>query len=91
MRSGNEVVGAGRLSFVERCAYPDGCHVMSAMTLELGYDGRIARHLTVQAWDEVSCSTRLNRLAAARILGLMGGEVGRRPGWRGTTRGRGMR
>ena len=54
---GNEVVGAERLSFVERCAYPDGCHVMSAMTLELGSDGRIARHLTVQAWDEVSCST----------------------------------
>jgi hypothetical protein len=54
---GNEVVGDGRLSFVERCAYPDGCHVVSAMTLELGNDGRIARHLTVQAWDEASCST----------------------------------
>jgi SnoaL-like domain len=54
---GDEVVGAERLSFVERCAYPDGCHVMSAMTLELRDDGRIARHLTVQAWDEVSCST----------------------------------
>jgi len=51
---GNEVVGAGRLSFVQRCAYPDGCHVMSAQTLELGKDGRIARHLTVQAWDEVA-------------------------------------
>jgi SnoaL-like domain len=54
---GNEVVGAGRLSFMQRCAYPDGCQVMSAQTLELGKDGRIARHLTVQAWDEVSCST----------------------------------
>jgi SnoaL-like domain len=54
---GDEVVGAERLSFVERCAYPDGCLVMSAMTLELRDDGRIARHLTVQAWDEVSCST----------------------------------
>ena len=51
---GNEVVGAGRLSFVQRCAYPDGCQVMSAQTLELGKDGRIARHLTVQAWDEVA-------------------------------------
>jgi hypothetical protein len=54
---GDEVVGVGRLSFVERCAYPDGCHVMSAMTLELRDGGRIARHLTVQAWDEASCST----------------------------------
>jgi hypothetical protein len=51
---GNEVIGAGRLSFVQRCAYPDGCQVMSAQTLELGKDGRIARHLTVQAWDEVA-------------------------------------
>ena len=64
---------------------------MSAQTLELGKDGRIARHLTVQAWDEVAAPRRLNRLAAARILGLMGrkSEGGRE--WRGTTRGRGMR
>jgi ketosteroid isomerase-like protein len=53
---GEEVVGAARAAFVERCAYPDGCNVVSAMTLELR-DGRIRRHLTVQAWDEVSCST----------------------------------
>jgi ketosteroid isomerase-like protein len=53
---GEEVVATGRAAFVERCAYPDGCHVVSAMTLELR-DGRIRRHLTVQAWDEVSCST----------------------------------
>ncbi|MBR0648862.1 nuclear transport factor 2 family protein [Roseomonas terrae] len=52
---GEEVVGGGRAAFVERCAYPDGCHVVSAMTLELR-DGRIRRHLTVQAWDEMSCS-----------------------------------
>jgi ketosteroid isomerase-like protein len=52
---GEEVVGSGRAAFVERCAYPDGCHVVSAMTLELR-DGRIRRHLTVQAWDEMSCS-----------------------------------
>ncbi|MBW6396854.1 nuclear transport factor 2 family protein [Roseomonas sp. HJA6] len=43
-----------RAAFVERCIYPDGCHVVSAMTLELR-DGRIRRHLTVQAWDETSC------------------------------------
>lgn len=53
---GEEVVGPDRVAFVERCAYPDGCNVVSAMTLDLR-DGRIARHLTVQAWDEVSCST----------------------------------
>ncbi|PWC54558.1 nuclear transport factor 2 family protein [Azospirillum sp. TSO22-1] len=55
-RVGHEVVGADRAAFVEECAYPDGCHVMSAMTLDLR-GGRIARHLTVQAWDEVSCAT----------------------------------
>ena len=53
---GDEVIGPDRAAFVERCAYPDGCHVVSAMTLDLR-DGRIIRHLTVQAWDEVSCST----------------------------------
>lgn len=53
---GHEVVGPDRAAFIEHCAYPDGCHVVSAMTLEL-QGGRIARHLTVQAWDEVSCST----------------------------------
>jgi ketosteroid isomerase-like protein len=51
---GEAVAGDGRAAFVERCAYPDGCHVVSAMTLELR-NGRIRRHLTVQAWDEVSC------------------------------------
>jgi SnoaL-like domain len=52
---GEEAVTPTRAAFVERCAYPDGCRVMSAMTLELR-GNRIARHLTVQAWDEVSCS-----------------------------------
>lgn len=52
---GEAVSDGRRAAFVERCAYPDGCHVVSAMTLELR-DGRIHRHLTVQAWDEVSCS-----------------------------------
>lgn len=51
---GEAISDANRAAFVERCAYPDGCHVVSAMTLELR-DGRIRRHLTVQAWDEVSC------------------------------------
>jgi ketosteroid isomerase-like protein len=52
----HEVLGEGRVAFVEKCAYPDGCNVLSAMTLDLR-DGRIAHHLTVQAWDEVSCAT----------------------------------
>ncbi|MEO3470466.1 nuclear transport factor 2 family protein [Roseomonas sp. CAU 1739] len=51
---GEAISDTGRAAFVERCAYPDGCHVVSAMTLEL-HDGRIRRHLTVQAWDETSC------------------------------------
>ena len=51
----NVVAGDGGVSFVEECVYPDGCRVMSAMTLKLR-DGRISDHLTVQAWDEVSCS-----------------------------------
>lgn len=51
---GEAITDGRRAAFVERCAYPDGCHVVSAMTLELR-DGRIHRHLTVQAWDEVSC------------------------------------
>jgi len=55
-RVGHEVVGPDRVAFVEECAYPDGCNVLSAMTLDLR-NGRIVRHLTIQAWDEVSCST----------------------------------
>jgi ketosteroid isomerase-like protein len=55
-RVGHEVVGADRAAFVEECGYPDGCAVMSAMTLDLRA-GQIVKHLTVQAWDEVSCAT----------------------------------
>ncbi|MFC7473749.1 nuclear transport factor 2 family protein [Dankookia sp. GCM10030260] len=47
------VVGADRIAFVEHCTYPDGCNVLSAMTLDV-VEGRITRHLTVQAWDEVA-------------------------------------
>ena len=54
-RVANEVLGPDRLSFVEECLYPDGCRVMSAMVLDLD-GGRIRRHLTIQAWDEVSCT-----------------------------------
>ena len=49
----DEVAGDGKAAFVERCAYPDGCNVVAAMTLQTR-EGRIVRHLTVQAWDNVS-------------------------------------
>lgn len=49
------VAGGDRVSFVEECLYPDGCRVMSAMTLGLR-QGCIVHHLTIQAWDEVSCA-----------------------------------
>jgi hypothetical protein len=49
-----EVVAPERAAFVEECVYPDGCHVTSAMTLDLD-GGRIRRHLIVQAWDDASC------------------------------------
>ena len=51
----NFVAGDDAVSFVEECLYPDGCRVLSAMTCKLT-DGRISEHITVQAWDEVSCS-----------------------------------
>jgi len=54
---GHEVIGRDRIAFVEECLYPDGCRVLSAMTLSLR-DGRIFEHLTVQAWDEVSCTPK---------------------------------
>lgn len=44
------IASGDRVSFVEHCAYPDGCHVMSAQTLGLK-DGKIVDHLMVQAWD----------------------------------------
>ena len=51
-----EVLGSDRISFIEECLYPDGCRVLSAMMLHLR-GGRIVEHVTVQAWDEVSCAT----------------------------------
>ena len=49
-RLGHEVIGSNRMAFIEECAYPDGCRVMAAMTLDL-CGGRIVRHLTIRAWD----------------------------------------
>jgi hypothetical protein len=44
------VASGDRVSFVEHCAYPDGCHVMASQTLDLK-NGKIVDHLMVQAWD----------------------------------------
>jgi nuclear transport factor 2 (NTF2) superfamily protein len=47
----NEVVGENRVAFNEACEYPDGTRVLGAPTLELR-DGKIARQVNVEAWDE---------------------------------------
>jgi ketosteroid isomerase-like protein len=48
---GNEVIGDDRFSFTEMCEYPDGNLVFSAMVCDLN-DGKIARQVGLQAWDE---------------------------------------
>src|SRR5215210_5338683 len=48
---GDEVIGDDRFAFTERCEYPDGNLVFSAMVCDLN-DGRIARQVGLQAWDE---------------------------------------
>ena len=47
----DEVVGGNRVAFKEACEYPDGTRVLGAETLELR-DGKIARQVNVEAWDE---------------------------------------
>lgn len=46
-----QVLGDGGAAFTEACRYPDGTNVLSATVLEVR-DGRVARHVGVQAWDE---------------------------------------
>ena len=46
-----EVIGEERVAFNEACQYPDGTRVLSATTLEV-QDGKIARQVSVEAWDE---------------------------------------
>jgi len=48
---GDEVIGESRFSFTEQCEYPDGNLVFSAMVCDLN-DGKIARQVGLQAWDE---------------------------------------
>jgi hypothetical protein len=40
-----------RMAFTQDCTYPDGAKVTAIATVELR-DGKIAKHLVVQAWDE---------------------------------------
>jgi SnoaL-like protein len=47
----NEVFGKGRVAFNETCEYPDGTRVLAATTLDLK-DGKIAREVSVEVWDE---------------------------------------
>jgi hypothetical protein len=47
----NEVVGEGRIAFMEACEYPDRTRVPGAGTLEVR-DGKIVRQVNVEAWDE---------------------------------------
>ena len=47
----NEVVGDDRIAYFEACEYSDGTRVLGAETLELR-DGKIVRHVNVEAWDE---------------------------------------
>jgi ketosteroid isomerase-like protein len=46
-----QVVGNGGAAFTEACRYPDGTNVLCAAVLEL-QDGRIARQVGVQTWDQ---------------------------------------
>ncbi len=47
-----EVLGEGRAAFNWACEYPDGMRVLAAESFDLGEDGKIVRHVSVQAWDE---------------------------------------
>lgn len=47
----DEVVGKDRISFNEACQYASGERVLAASVLDL-QNGKIVRHVTVEAWDE---------------------------------------
>ena len=47
----NEVVGEDRVAFNVACEYPDGTCVLAAENLELR-NGKIAREVSIVAWDE---------------------------------------
>ena len=47
-----EVLGEDRAACNWACEYPDGMRVLAAESFDLGEDGKIVRHVSVQAWDE---------------------------------------
>ena len=47
----DEVLGEERIAFNDACQYPDGMRVLGAENLQVR-DGKIVRHISVQAWDE---------------------------------------
>ncbi len=47
----DEVLSENRLAFNNACEYPDGMKVVGAENLEVR-DGKVVRHVSVQAWDE---------------------------------------
>ncbi len=48
---GDEVLGDGRVSYTELCAYPTGEKVFTANVLEIA-DGAITKHTLIETWDE---------------------------------------
>lgn len=49
---GDETEGDDRVAFTVSCRYDDGVRVLCAAVADLDSDGRIARQINVQAWDE---------------------------------------
>ncbi|WP_017596636.1 nuclear transport factor 2 family protein [Nocardiopsis potens] len=92
------VVQGDHVAYEETCTYPDGTKVTSMSMLELS-GGRIARQISVQAWDEGITEAevadfadpeevRRIDLGRVEVLHVGGGELGRavfEPGWRWST------
>ncbi len=47
----DEVIGTGRVAFSVDCAFPDGKHVLEHVIARIE-NGKIARQVDVEAWDE---------------------------------------
>ena len=47
----NAVSGPYRIAFTEDCTYPDGTKVLCSASAEVS-EGKIARQLAVQVWDD---------------------------------------
>lgn len=51
-RVGEMISADGHLAFTEECEYPGGAKVFLSAMLDIDEDGRIAREVMVQAWDD---------------------------------------